>query len=401
MTALRIWLRRSLALRLAPLLVGLLVLMAWTRDGWQYEWLFGARTMIGALPLVSALVAGAVAYDVVRHWEPLVAELGPSTRRWRRATLALVGAHVLWALAGVTVVLAAAAVRMAANDALGRPDAWLPFEVAAALAAAASVGLVAGMFLRSPVAPPLVAVAVFSAQALNLPFGLDVLFAPVSAVSSALGVERDPGAAAMTIALNLGVAAVCCALALRGARPSAPWSVTVAALAAGMLALLAVPASVTALPYRAQSTETVCITRGQVEVCGGGSAPLLADLASGLDDATTVLQSSQLGLPRSWTLSVPGTQPPSSQATAQEVSPAKLADERRTATLAAVLSQPRPCPQLYDTNDDTNDDTTALLERQQQVREWIEQALHQGRSGVAPAQVLSAYEQLAQCRPRL
>lgn len=396
MTVLWIWLRRGLGLRVAPLLVVVLAAVTWTGgDGWQYEWLWGARSVAGAMPVVSALVAGGVAYDVVRHWEPLAAELGPSSRRWRKAALALVGSHALWALGGFALVLSAAAVRLAANEALGLPDPWLPFEVAAALAAAASAGLLAGMRLRSLVAPPFVAALVFILPALSLPSGLGVLFAPTALVSSAIGVTRDPAAAITTVALNLAFAAAFCALALPGPRPTARWAATAAGTAAAVLAVIAVPGSATAMPYRSGATATLCLTSGQVEVCGTRAAePFLADLASGLDDAGRTLSGSGLDLPRSWTLFVPGTQPPPSQATAT-ASPAGLSDDQRTGTLADVLSQPRLCPQLFT----ANDETTRLLDLQQEVRTWIEDALRRGRSGPAPASVLSAYDQLTRCRP--
>lgn len=396
MTVLWIWLRRGLGLRVALLLVAVLAAATWTGgDGWQYEWLWGARSVVGALPVVCALVAGGVAYDVVSYWEPLAAELGPSSRRWRRATLALAGSHALWALGGFALVLSAASVRLAANGALGRPDPWLPFEVAAALAAASSAGLLAGMRLRSLVAPPLVAALVFILPALSLPFGLDVLFTPTALSSTAIGVTRDPAAAITTVALNLAFASAFCALALPGARPTARWAATAAGTAAAVLALTAVAGSATAMPYRSGAAGTLCLTSGHVEVCGTRPAePFLADLASGLDDAGRELSGSGLDLPRSWTLFVPGTQPPPSQATAV-ASPAGLSERRRTSTLADVLSQPRPCPQLFT----ASEETTYLLDLQQEVRTWIGDALRRGRSGPAPASVLSAYDQLTRCRP--
>lgn len=396
MTALWLWMRRCLTLRLLPVVVVLLVAVAWPQDGWQYEWLLGGRRMIAALPLVAALLAGAVAHDAYRHWAPTAAQLGPATKRWRRVTGALLAAHLLWASAGVGLVLAAAHVRLWSNSALGRPDLWLPFEALAALASAAAVGLAAGMTVRSPATPPLVAAAVLAGHSLNPPFGLNVLFAPPSLSSSAIGIERDPSAAAMTIAVNVAFASVCCLIALRGTRTSPAWAVSTAVATAGLLAVLAVPASATPEVFRAQSTQLTCVVQGQVEVCGVEAAgPFLVELARGLDDASAVLGPSELPLPTSWTLGVPGTRAPSDQATAAGVSPASLRGESRTATVARVLSQPRLCPQLYD----SDEDTTRLLDLSEQVNSWIGQSLRDGAAGRSPAQVLSAYQQLLTCQP--
>ncbi len=75
------------------------------------------------------------------------------------------------------------------------------------------------------------------------------------------------------------------------------------------------------------------------------------------------------------------------------VSPAQLAGPQRAATLAEVLSQPRICPQLLE----PTNDTIPLLERQEQVRVWIGDALR-GGDVTAPSAIRTAYRALAMCR---
>ena len=222
MTPLLVWARRSVAVVLAPIVLVALLSGAWSSaDGWQYEWLWGLRNPVSVLPLVSPLVAAGVAFDTSRRWAPLMSVLGPAARRWRRATLTIPLVHVLWAFACLCLVWAAAALRLWLNDAITRPDPWLPFEALASLAAAAAVGLAVGTYLPDVAAPPVAALGVFATSAIA-PFGLIALFSPVGLVSSAVGLTRDPQAAEQLIGLNLAVTALCCLLAMRGPRPSWP-----------------------------------------------------------------------------------------------------------------------------------------------------------------------------------
>lgn len=392
-----IWMRRGIAARLAPAVLGALAFGAWSRVGWQQEWLWGTRVVVVLFPLIAPLVAAAVAYDTVRHWQPLLSALGPSTRRWRHASLALVGAHLLWASACFCTVLVAAALRLLSNDAIGRPDLWILPEAFAALAAAAAFGHLVGRVVSSLAAPPLAAVLVFGAESLTLPFGLIALFVPTPVVSSAVGLARDPRAAGMAIALNAASAIVCLFLALRGpraTRPTPSWTAGTALAVLSLVGLIAVPASATPVEYRAASLVRACVTERQVEVCGpSGATSFLRDLSGALADDLAALRDSGLPLPLTYTLGVAGVAPPTDRPVAQ-VSPALL-QEQPTEAVVDMLSSPRVCPQMLV----PDEDTTLLLDRRAQVRTWLTSALGDGGAR-APAAVRQAYDELLRCRLR-
>ncbi len=395
MIVLRVWIRRSLAMVVAPVVVVLLALGAWSRDGWQYESLWGLRAVVLLMPLVSPVLAAGVAFDVARRWGPLVTVLGPSTARWRRTTLALVAAHVGWTFAAVCLVWAAVGVRLVLDHAIWQPDSWLPVEVLAALGAAAAVGLLIGTLVTSLAAPPLAAVLVFAVEALAGPYGLMSLFSPMPLVDSAVGLERDPTSAAWAVALNLAVLVCCCLIALRGPTTSRAWAgqVTLAALAVGGVLLGYAQSSPP--DFRPSTQPRACARTGAVEVCGPGNArPFLGELAGDLAGASRQLAGSGLPLPHQFVLGSPGEQAAVTPAASViHAYPAGLTRQRRTATLARVLALPQICPQLLD----AGPDTTPLLDRQQQVSAWIRDALEHG-AGTAPAVVVAAYRDLTTCR---
>lgn len=396
MIVLRVWLRRSLGILIAPLVAGALTFGAWSRDGWQYESLWGLRAVVLLMPLISPVIAGAVAFDVARRWGPVVTVLGPSTARWRRTTLALAAVHVAWAFLGVCLVWAAVGVRLVMNRAMWQLDPWLPLEVLAAMGAGAAVGLVVGSRARSLAAPPLAAVLVFGVEALAGPYGFMSLFSPMAVVDSVVGLERNPAAAAWAIALNLTVLVCCSLVALRGPARSTTWivEVTLAYLALG--GVLVGQAHFAPLDFRASAQPQVCARSSDTEVCGPGHArPFLVDLADALASAMQALAGSGLPLPHRFVLGVPGEQAaPTSAVTVVLASPIGLAKQRRQATIARVLAQPQACPQLSE----PDADTTALLDRQEQVSSWLRGALSRGPAR-APHSVLEAYRELTTCRP--
>lgn len=398
MTPLLVWGRRSSAVYIAPIVLVMVALAAWSSSGWQYEWLWGMRNPVSILSLISPLVAAGVAFDTSRRWTPLVRGLGPSARRWRRATLTIPLVHVLWAFAAVCVVWATAALRLSLSDSIGSADAWLPFETIASLTAAAAVGLMAGRYLSDAAAPPVAALGVVATAALSAPFGLTALFSPVGLSSSAVGLTRDGGAAALLIGLNLALAALCCLLALPGARPSLPWLGGVAVAGAVFVAVLAQPP--TEYEYRPVAGPTVCADQADVKVCGPQAAePVLQDLSAALQQAVDNL--SGLPFPDTYELGLPGVVPPTDPGRAvANVSPAKLRGSSRTRTVADILALPRICPQLLGVLGVVGgvDETTLLLDRQAQVRAWIEQALRTGQA-TAPAEIQAAYAELLTCRP--
>lgn len=392
MRPLLVWARRSVAVPLAPVLLAVLAFTAWSSEGWQYEWLWGMRNPVSTVALISPLVAAGVAFDISRRWTPVVEVLGPSARRWRRASLAVPAVHVLWAFACLCAVWATAAVRIALNDAITSPDPWLPFEALASLAAAAAVGLVVGTYVPDAAAPPIAAISVFATTAFASTLGLSELFRPLGLSSSAVGLTRDPQAAALLIGLNLAVAALCCLLALRGPRPSLPWAAGAASLLAVVIALLAAPAQ--EREFRPVGGPTVCAARADVRVCGPQAAdPLIRELSLGLQQAVGSLTG--LPFPTTYELGLAGVIPPADAGRAiVVVSPAKLKGPERNGTVADVLSQPRPCPQLFDFGPDTE----PLVDRQAQVRAWILEALRAGGAS-APAGITAAYDELLTCRP--
>lgn len=396
MTPLAVWARRSLARWTAPLILGTLVFGTWSRDGWQYEWLWGMRAVVSIMSLVSPVVAASVAFDIARHWHPMVQGLGPSTRRWRHATLAVVLVHILWAFLALCLVWSAAAVRLGAHHALWQPDPWLPMETVASLGAAAGVGLFIGTRVHGLAAPPLAAIIVFGTEVLAAPYGLLSLFVPMTLVNSAVGLERDPTAAVLAVALNLSVAACCILMALRESERSRQWVIAVGIPSVVIVAVIAAPARLTPSDYRVATDQRICVQEGDMSVCGPpNTRTLLRTLGASLNTAGTRLKGSGLPLPHDYVLGLPGTIPPrESTQTIADVSPAQLESSTVIATVAQVLSQPRLCPQLLE----PDEDTAALLDREEQIQTWIEHALG-GASGAAPPRVRDAYHEILTCSP--
>jgi hypothetical protein len=264
-TPLRVWLRRSLAVWTAPLLVAALTLGAWSHDGRQYEWQWGQRAVLTNLGPAATVIAAGVAYDVARRWQPVLQALGPSMRRWRQATLTLAAAHVLWAFGCVCLVWAASAVRLAAHDAIWEPDSWLPVEALASLAAAGALGLLVGIRLPTLAAPQLAALLVFGAQAIVLPYGFASVFAPMALVGSGLGIARNGDAAALAVVMALALTGWCCVFALPGVHRNRGWRASAGVATVMLLAVVVVEAKTEFEQYRPTASSQVCVTRGQVQ----------------------------------------------------------------------------------------------------------------------------------------
>ncbi|MGN6332734.1 MAG: hypothetical protein ACTHOD_13950 [Motilibacteraceae bacterium] len=396
MTVWRIWLRRSLAPRLAPLYVVALLWAQYSVKGWQYEWVWGLRAPMRFLVLVSPLLAAAVAFDVAR-WQPVASALSASTRRWRAATLAVPAAHVAWAFGCIALVLSTAVVRLSLDHAMGRPDLWLPAELLAALVAAASVGLVLGTVCPPGLAAPAAAVVVIAIAALGGSVGLMNTFSPQGAAGSLLMLERDPGAAAFAVLLDVGVVALALALALRGSARKGLWRVGVGVAAAGVLALVAVPGGALPREYRPVASPESCVAREAVRVCGPELAHRhLTDVADAVQQATSMLAASGLPFPHSYVLATPGSPPdPAETRTVVWASTAQLHDDRRQSAIAAALAAPRDCPAMYQLGPDTG----PLVDDQAQVSSWIRQALASGHRSAAPPPVVEAYRDLSSCQP--
>lgn len=391
-----VWARRSLAVWTAPLVLGALVFSVWTMHGWQFESLWGTRGVLEIFPLVSPLVAGAVAFDVARRWQPVVAELGPSTRRWRWATLAVPAAHVLWAFAMVCLVWASVAVRLSIGPTIWQSDPWLPVEVIAALAASASVGLLIGMRVPDPISAPMAAIVVFAVETLGVPYGVDSLFTSAALRESAVGLSRDPWSATLTVALDGALIAWCCLVALRQGRRTSGWLAAVAVASVALIGLEAIPGHATPTLWRAASSQQVCTSHDDVRVCGPPNAmPFLDDLSHELTAARRTLTGSQLRLPDRYVLGTYGITPSTDGGdTTAFVTPARLAVDNHAA-IADVLSQPRICPQLLNPDNDTR----TLLDEQEKVRAWLSEALQTRQTNAAPAGVQAAYHDLVTCDP--
>lgn len=392
MTPLVVWFRRSTAVLLAPVILGALIFESFSTDGWQYEWLWGLRNVVGIVPLVAPLVAGGVAFDVSQRWGPTITDLGPSTPRWKLASVAPVVTGVLWAFLCVMLAWAVAAVRLQSNDAIGAPDLWLPLETLAALLAAGMVGFALGRRIQSVAAAPIAAVVVFAASALAAPFGLNNLFSPLGLSSSAVGLTRDSNAALLHIGMNLAVAALCCVFGLRGVRRTRAWSASLAALTAALAVIAIVPA--TEFDFRPLPGPEVCVRQGSVTACGPQSArPLVSELGQALQQAMGAVGGLQL--PREYLLIAPGAPLPSDrQRTVVMASPAGLRGDERARTLAEILSFPSLCLVFFEGGVDLE----PLLNRQEAVRGWIERALRSGGL-TAPAEIQAAYADLQACKP--
>ena len=398
MTSILVWWRRSSAPLLAPFFIAVFAVGAFTRDGWQYEWLWGMRAVVIIAVLVSPVVGGMVAFDTALSWDSVLTQLGPTLPRRLAATLLPATVYVMTAFMSVCVVWVVVAVRLSINHALWQADPLLPVEVFSAFAAAAGVGLALGARMRSLAAAPLTAVLIFGLQALAAPYGLITLFAPMGLVGSAVGLERDPAAAGFAIAMNAGLALWCFTIALvpstRMRREGRIVTAKLALTAIPFLIALVWQQHVKPLDFKIASTQSICVTDREVRVCGpDGTKSVLNDLAAAMVDARARLAASGLDLPQDFVWGVPGV-PPSTAAgpTYAFVSPAQLKNGQREAASADVLSLPRVCPQLME----PGPDTPRLADAKERLRVWIFQALSSGDAATLP-QIRADYQALSNC----
>lgn len=387
-----IWGRRSTALRAAPVIVGILAFAVISNAGWVYDWFFASRRPLSFLPLVAVVVAGCVAHDTARAWDPVGRSLGSSLIRWRAgyALIPLVATGVAGLCFGVVWIFMTVA--CVAQGAVGRPDPWVMPEMFCALMAAAGLGLLFGARIHTVAAGPLAAASTYVAYMLSGPYGFPTLMGSVGASDSMLGLTRAVPRSFVSMGVN-GALAATAALACIGplSRVARRCGVVLAAtlcLTIGLGAGRAVP------PAEFVATTRQSCIDGATTVCGPvGTDQLLRIVAGHARWAERQLADSELTLPTRLLLSRESRPSLPSEAIVPFGAQQIVRLDRAT-MMESILSRPRLCPQLFAYTPETQ----SLLEAEGRVRQWLVGALR-SPSGKAPPQVLAAYRSIQECKP--
>lgn len=396
MTGLSIWVRRSLAARLAPLVLAFFLGVLALDRAWTYEWGLGMRHVLLPLTLVSCLLSGLVADDVSRRWQPTVGALGGNLTRWRWTLVAPAAAATLVCVAVLGITWSVVVLTLTLRGAAGSTDVWTFVEPVAGLCAAGSTGLLFGRRMSAFWAGPAAAGFVYAVVLLGGAYGFPTVYVGMAAVSSLLGLERVPVAAVDSIGVNLCISVMAAALALSPV-PSDGWARAGerwrrAALAVpGVLLILRMGVGAPDAEFR-PTTGEACAGNA-VQVCGpSDGADHVKAVAALLGRGSADLGDSGLPLQSRYSLARPGDVRPSSLGIV-EITPQALATGDRTDLITTSLSRPVLCAQFIE--DGGNPE--AYLEDQELVQGWMTQQLLTGGRDRAPDDVASAFGRLLNC----
>jgi hypothetical protein len=406
-----LWLRRSTALRAFPALVAVHLVLMFTRSGWglDRDWAFGLAAAGTATTV--PLIAGVVAFDRARRFEPTLAFLSRCTVRGRAAVLGLVLASWLWAVAAWLVAATVAAVITWKEGAVGLPEPWTFVETLTLLAVAVAFGYCIGAVCAaqpgwSLAAAPVAAASILLIRILSegLGIGVEGFLYVTGGGSTKLFVDRDAASAAALILVHVVVAIALIGVTLafttgidgRNAR----LGVTVIAVAL-FLAAAANSRQVSShhQPYQWTTQPEICL-RGQVTICGPRSAqPILAIAQNSLVDAVGRLSGSGIAWQTRYV--VAGGRPMPANAGNLNLDPEGIRDTKLSIDdLTSILVQPRLCQGLFDDRE-----AIALIDDQRRVASWVRSNLSDSsspadsRSQAAPADVRSAFSTLSTCVP--
>lgn len=395
--ALSLWLKRSSAKVLAPGLVLLLVVAAWSRPGWEYEWGWALSWTAGISPVLAPLVAGIAAHDrAVRHAPTLVA-FERSNVRGVLAALSLPLAVFIWAFLGWVVALGAVAARVGFVSGLNATDYRPVAELAACLLASAFLGAAVGGVLRNRAAGPVAAIVVYVVFMFGSRIGLGSVFTAGGLLDPLAGSQRNDTWTLGFVGLHVAIA-IACAFVLIG-QTSALRSSRIMASAAAVVSMAVGIAGTevarSSPEYDRVPVATVCVGQDP-QVCGPqGTEQMLEVAASGMNATYRRLGKTGLDLRDTYVWDHESANGFSFVDKGRiEIDPGRFEDGRLAGwDLFSAIYVPTRCA-AYEARSSSD----GLTEAQREVASWLE-----GRLGGriqqehAPPAVRAAYGELLDC----
>lgn len=296
---LALWTRRSSGPLVAPAMLAIALVAVLSRTGWQFELDRALSWASASTILLGPVLAGVVAFDVVRRVPPGLATVQRTARRGWSVPVSILVVNWAYAVLAWAAVTAFVVIRSLDAGAVGPPSPWPFIEAPVALLAAAAVGALVGSAVPNVAAGPLAAVGTYLVPLLVMPFGLSGLLSAGGTTASTFGLAPDPAVAGGIVLANLAIVLTAATLLRRRTRPrlGAPITAAVALVllitALGTLRFLDPQTSY----FRPVDVAHSC-HGAEVEVCGPATAtPLLKIAAGDLAAARTVLTEHGIELP--------------------------------------------------------------------------------------------------------
>lgn len=396
--AVALWMRRSSATIAFPAMVALVLVAAWSRTGWQYEWDWALSWTASATILLGPMVAGLVAHDRARRHAPTLVLVERTTSR---GTLAALSAPIAGFTLAMTAWIAAALVVLARvwnHGAVGRPGLTMLLEVALVLLASAFLGAATGSWVTNRAAGPIAAISVYALFVSGPHLTLGGLMNAGGSLDTLVDLRRNPEwlAGFVGVHLAMALAAAMVILARRTVLRSAQAAVLAGAIVVLVAGALAFKAGKADGPYQEIAVETHCLGQAP-ELCGPSkSAPVLEIAEEGLRRAYADLADSGLTLRERYVMArgLPGNTFPD-DAGDLSVDPSLFVDGAYSRDdVVMTIATPTLCERFF-----LDEPPRDLMNAQSTVMQWLDQRLSGKVDGEAPADVVDGYRRLLKCRP--
>lgn len=397
--AVLLWLRRSSLAVAFPAMVVLVLVTAWSRTGWEYEYAWALSWTASVTILLGPVVAGLVAHDRARRHAPTFTLVEGSSPRGSLAALTLPLAATVLAFTAWTLAAAVVLAWVWWHDAADTPPVTLFLEMLVVLTAAAFLGAAVGTWTPTRAAGPLAAVLVYALIVFADSVELGGLMTAGGSVSSTVGWRRDPDWLVGFVVLHLALA-IAAGLVVRIRQASGPvlrGTLTFVAFAMVIGAAVGFHTAKEDGLYRDVVVPSVCFGDAP-EVCGPRDVePVLRIAAAGLADAYRDLADADLPLRERYVLArgLPGGVFPT-DAGDLSADTSTFRDGRYSRDDAVMtIAVPTLCEAFF-----ADEPPEQLMQAQSVLHEWLSGRLDRGTTGPAPADVRSAYLNLLECEPR-
>lgn len=300
-----VWLRRSSGRFAFPAFLAVVLVVAFSRDSWWWEWDWALSWVSGSTIVLAPLLAGVAAYDMAIRVTPTMREVAAGSRRgWAMFPHVVLGSW-LYAVGSWVIGVIAVGVAAAWHGAEGPFDPTILLHVPVVLLAAASIGGLVGAVIQNVASAPVAVALVYGLPIVGLSAGWTDVLSAGGATGPIAGMERNPAVLYPALLTALAVAVVCAAAAAVRLTPSRVVPVATGAVAA-VVCLGSAWVLASAQPmlngYRPSATPLACVG-SQPEVCGPAGAGRLLKLAQpDLAEAAAILRPSGFSFPEEYIL---------------------------------------------------------------------------------------------------
>ncbi len=397
MTGGAVWLRRSSGRFAFPAFLAVVLVVAFSRTSWWWEWDWALSWVSGSTIVLAPLLAGVAAYDMAIRVTPTLREVAAGSRRgWAMFPHVVLGSWLYavgsWAV-GVVVVAATAAW----HGAEGPFDPTILLHVPLVLLAAASVGGLVGIVIQSVLSAPVAVALVYGLPIVGLSLGWTDVLSAGGATGPIAGMVRNPAVLYPALFMALALAIVCAAAAAVRLTPSRVVPVGAGGVAA-VVCLGSAWVLASAHPmlngYRPSATPLMCVG-SEPEVCGPAGAGRLLKLAQpDLAEAASALRPSGFDFPEEYILGGPTLESHvESGRGLLETGVESIADEHiQRRDVLVSLATPTVCREFFDDVPPVD-----LLEAQARLAEWFGTRLDGTSTSDLDETALETFSALAEC----